>query len=275
MSNQTIQQWLQANTTKLRSAGIDSARLDCLLLLEHELGTDRASLLAHGSSLLTEENVQRLDTYVARRVNHEPIAYIRGYSAFYGRQFFVSPTVLVPRPESETILELLTQFPTPSTIIDVGTGSGALAISAKLLHPQADVYAIDIDPACLEVARKNASQHHADVTFIESNLLADIDPTNINDTSVILANLPYVPLGYPVNLAAKQEPDLALYGGADGLELYKTLWLQLDAVSASPMAVICESLEHQHAAMVNLALQHEYQCVRTEGLQQLLKPTKS
>lgn len=273
MNNQTIQQWLTANTEKLQAVGIDSARLDCLLLLEHELGKDRSWLLAHSSTPLTEKSMQHLQGFIARRLSHEPIAYIRGYTEFYGRQFIVSPAVLIPRPESETMLELLKKLPEPATIIDIGTGSGALAISAKLLCPASRVWALDIDADCINIAQQNAATHKAEITTHTSDLLSDMPAGTITSSTILLANLPYVPLDHPVNTAAKHEPDLALYGGTDGIDLYRTLWQQVTALSEHPMAIMCESLLSQHQAMQNLAAQYGYTCSQTDGLQQLFEPS--
>src|SRR5690606_30273863 len=133
-----------------------SARLDCLILLGDALGKDRAWLLANGDEVLSVKTQSQLKNAVNRRASHEPIAYIRGKSEFFGREFTVTPATLQPRPETETMIELLSKLITPHfknykarpcnmRIVDVGTGSGCLAVTVKLEWPEAIVHAIDIN----------------------------------------------------------------------------------------------------------------------------------
>lgn len=170
-----ISDWLQQSTKGLEEKGIDTARLDCLVILEDLITKDRSWILAHQDEMLTDEQLRKLDEQLEQRGKHTPLAYIRGKTEFYGREFLINEYVLEPRPESETIIELLKQSVTDGAIeriIDVGTGSGALAITAKLEIPAADIIAIDIDKNCLELAQRNAIKHKADVNCIEGNLLA-------------------------------------------------------------------------------------------------------
>src|SRR5882757_1080566 len=123
-----VDDWLKQAQQKLETAGIGTARLDTLVLLEDELNKSRAHLLAHPELNLTPKNVQVLSEQLARRARHEPLAYLRGKTEFYGREFVVRPAVLEPRPESETMIELLkaADLPAKLRIADIGTGSGAL-----------------------------------------------------------------------------------------------------------------------------------------------------
>lgn len=266
----TIKEWLAANTAGLHAAGIGSARLDALVLLEDALQTDRAYVLAHDDRELTAQTVSQLNARIKRRKTHEPLAYIRGKVEFYGREFSVNPLVLVPRPESETIIELLLTLPLPAsiTIADIGTGSGALAVSAKCELPAARVIGIDIDPACLEVAEANAKRHAADISWFAGGLAEPLLRSPA-DTTVLLCNLPYVPDDYPINRAAGHEPALALYSGYDGLEHYRTLFGQVQSAPSKPLHIITESLPRQHKALSVIAADAGYRMERSDNYIQL------
>lgn len=260
--------WLVISTHQLEEAGVDSARLDTLILLSDVTGKDRTHLLAHPELELTTEQENLLKTMLDRREQHEPLAYIRGKVEFYGREFIVNEHALVPRPESENILELLSEYGNIPTIIDVGTGSGALAISAALAHPEANVYAIDIDQKCLELARQNALKYNVDLTFLHSDLLRDFSKINHQELTIILANLPYVPHNYAINEAAGHEPRLALFGGKDGLDLYRVMFDQLSEHDNTEIIVFTESLESQHNALKGIAINHGFVPGKTAGLTQ-------
>ena len=250
--------WLSVHTRQLSEAGVSSARLDCLILLEGITGKDRAWLLAHPEYTLSDTNIAALQGKVARRAQHTPLAYIRNQTEFYGRTLYVDERVLEPRPESETIVTLLKGLDLPDhpVIIDVGTGSGALAITAKLELPHAEVYATDIDSGCLEVAAKNADALKASVIFTEADLLTPVHgATTLPAPDVILANLPYVPDNFTINQAAMNEPHLAIFGGPDGLDLYRRLFAQLGSVTIKPqlLFVLAEALPPQHASLADIA----------------------
>ena len=151
-----VAEWLGEATLKLEDAGIGTGRLDCLVLLEDVLKRERAWLLAYPETLLEKKSIQKLNSFLHRRVKHEPLAYIRGKTEFYGREFYVDSRVLEPRPESETMIELLKtlRLPVTTKIADVGAGSGALGITAYLETPRTRVDFYDIDPQTLEVAEK-------------------------------------------------------------------------------------------------------------------------
>lgn len=258
----TINNWLRQAQANLETANIDTARLDCLVLLEDATGKDRAWLLAHQELPIEElvvkggvfTNFHDFDLLLARREKHEPLAYIRGKTEFYGREFIVNNSVLEPRPESETFISLLLELsPTPCVIADIGTGSGALAITAKREIPDAQVYAIDIDARCLEVATHNARKHSADITFIEGNLAESILSKLPNTTSALLCNLPYVPDAHDVNAAALHEPHHAIFGGADGLDLFRTMFSQIQRAQIYPTYILTESLPTSHHALQGIA----------------------
>ena len=267
----TIQEWLTTTSSQLGSAGIDTARLDALVLLSDELGHDKSWVLGHPEHALQGSEIKKLSTKIIQRTQHIPLAYIRGIAEFYGRTFTVNEHVLVPRPESEAMIELLKKLPIiPSTtIIDIGTGSGALAITAALELPTARIVATDIDPSTLTVARNNAKQLHAAITFLQGDVLQPIIGVDPNvQNAVVLANLPYVPTTYPTNRAAAHEPSLALFGGSDGLELYKKLCAQLMVFEHKPTTIITESLVMQHPALTELMKATGYNLVSADGLAQ-------
>ncbi len=257
----TIAEWLLQNTYKLQQAGIESARLDALILLEDELHTNRARLLAYDDENLGSEQISNLAKRIERRAAHEPLAYIRGKVEFYGHEFSVDKNVLVPRPESEIILEVLNTLPIneQSVVVDVGTGSGALAICAKLLRPESTVIGIDISQEALLVAEANAQKMHADVQFLEGNFIEPLIDLAITDKELtLLCNLPYVPDNHPVNEAARQEPALALFAGKDGLDAYRQLFDQVETLTLRPAAILTECLPSQQQELSALALRYGY-----------------
>lgn len=261
-----VQQCLYLATNKLAAANIETARLDCLILLEDMLGKDRALLLAHPEIELSVAQVAQLNTLIARRVRHEPLAYLRGKAVFYGREFAVNNKVLVPRPESESIVSLLKTLPLPRFvhIADLGTGSGCLGITAALELPDSRIYVYDIDPAALEVAQQNAQTYKVLIHTAERNLLKNC----VEHFDVILANLPYVPDQHGINMAARHEPQLALFGGTDGLDIYRGFWEQADQLPAPPQYIITESWVIQHAALEEQAKAANYTLTATQGLAQ-------
>lgn len=265
-------EWLKTATKQLKISGIGSARLDALILLEDELGVDRSKLLAE-PVLINNSQLRELNKRLIRRSNQEPLSFIREKTEFFGREFFINADVLEPRPESETMLELLINI-VPNVknlkVVDVGTGSGALAITAKLELPRAEVIAVDIDKKCLLVTEINASRHNAKIKFIHSDLLDKIS-NNFLDGAVLLANLPYVPDRYKINPSAGFEPKIAIYGGKDGLDLYRRLFEQISENKYRLLYIFTESLPFQHTNLSEIAKQVGYEKIETEDLIQLFK----
>lgn len=262
----TVEDFLRTAIIQLTDTGIDSARLDCLILLEDCTGRNRAYLLAHPEHILTQNDLFTLRRQVAERARHVPLAYIRGKAFFYGREFAVSEHVLVPRPETEAIIDMLKKLPLKRPrIADVGTGSGCIGITAALELPEAEVYLYDIDPLALVTARQNAEALHAVIAAAaHADLLEDV----AGELDVILANLPYVPENFPVNGAVHHEPPQALYAGADGLDAYRAFWDQLAARKHVPEYVITESLALQHAKIAEMAQAAGFRLTATQGLAQ-------
>jgi len=280
----TNSEWLILATNELEQSGIETARLDCLVLLENVLGIDRAQLLAYPDSEMLSKDVTELAKSLNRRTTHEPLAYILGTSEFYGRDFVVSPAVLVPRPESETMIELLKELANgldPSLrrddkkalqdgqvrVADVGTGSGALGITAMLELPNLQVELLDIDEDALKIAQINVDKYTIGVSTIKSDLLSN---TTIK-YDILLCNLPYVPDDYQINRAASIEPALALFGGPDGLDLYRTLFQQTADMASRPLYILTESLPGQHSELASIASQTGYKQLRSDNFVQVFE----
>ncbi|HSW98771.1 MAG TPA: HemK/PrmC family methyltransferase [Candidatus Saccharimonadales bacterium] len=277
----TISEYLAVTTAALQAAGVESARLDALILLEDALHEDRAVLLAHPEREIPAPVYAGLYKKRVRRETHEPLAYIRGQAPFFGRTFLVDKRVLVPRPESEAIIELLKQFvpqlPRPQdpqhgaealSVADVGTGSGILGLTAGLELPGTQVFLYDIDDSALEVARHNSGALHVSATLEKQDLLSGIKRQH----DIILANLPYVPEQLTINRAAGHEPKQALFSGPDGLDHYKRFWAALAGDVNKPMLIITESLPAQHHTNALLARAAGFYMAGRQGFAQAFQP---
>ena len=262
--------WLLEGQKELQSAGITTARLDCLVLLSDELERDKSWLLSHPEHDLQGSEIENLNTKIVQRAKHIPLAYLRGHAEFYGREFAVNAHTLVPRPETETIIELVKtlHLPGETRILDVGTGSGCIAITAALELPESRVSACDIDAGCLQTAAANAQKLSATVEFVQSNLLE-----RVKSCDVILANLPYVPDNFQINTAATHEPRHALFGGADGLDLYRQMFDQIKQNTWKPQYILTESLPPQHEVLTDIAKTGAYHLQRTDDFIQLYAAT--
>jgi len=206
----------------LTRAGLSSeaAALDAEVLARHALGWDRARLLADGRGASPSGFDDRFAALISRRARREPVAMITGTKEFWGLDFEVSPDVLVPRPETEFIVEAVRDRRADRDrewrFVDVGTGSGCLAVALATEFHQARIIAVDISDEALTVAARNAARHHvADrIRFVQSDLLDALD----GRVDVIVANPPYVPAGVELSPdIARYEPAVALYSGAEGL----------------------------------------------------------
>lgn len=268
-----VDKWLEQAAAKLSVAGIGSARLDCLILLEDVTGRNRAWLLAHPELELKASELNRLNKQLARRAAHEPLAYIRGFTEFYGRRFKVNHRVLEPRPESETMIELLKKLTLPhdAKIADVGTGSGCLGITAALELPGSHVDLFDIDASAVAVARHNAEMHELHLRIEKRDLLR----SSHTEYDAVLANLPYVPDHFTINPAAAREPKIAIFGGKDGLSVYRRLFEQVQGFKHPPHFILTEALPPQHHELSEVALKSGYRLNRTQDFIQIFKLTGS
>lgn len=254
----TISNWLADAAEVLMAIDIHSARLDALILLEDAVGRDRSWLLAHGDTTLTNEQLQQLDMRLDQRRQRIPIAYIRGFVEFYGRRFTVNPRVLIPRPETEEMIDLIKSLPDlprdgsyPPVLIDVATGSGCIGITARLERPELEVWLTDIDMDALAIARHNfrALKDELQLSaqwklqYYQSDLLDRFTTPGI--ASIITANLPYLSKDANISPDAAYEPSLALYANDDGYALIERLLPQAAIALLPGGFLVLESDPHQ------------------------------
>jgi release factor glutamine methyltransferase len=255
-----IKQWLISAAHQLAGVGIGSAKLDAEIILAHTVRKSRTYLHAHDDESLTSRQYEIAEARLQLRLDRTPIAYIVGHKEFYGRLFKVTPATLIPRPESETIIEILQEqlpknlslLPESKKLIDVGTGSGCLGISAKLEFPELDVTVSDVSRHALNVAQENAKQLDADVTILQSNLLSQYPFT----ADYIVANLPYVDTEWERSPETNYEPSLALFAKSSGLELIYKLIEECDGHLSKSGLLILEADPRQHQAIIEKAKNH-------------------
>ena len=239
----------------------EEASLEAEILLMHVLGIDRAKLYAVLGEELSEGDAEVLAQLVNRRLTNEPVAYIVGHREFFGYDFHVAPGVLIPRPESELLVEetldfVRGYFPEEDPIVaEIGTGSGAIAISLALILPKAEIYATDISASALEIARVNCERHGVQdrVHLLEGDVLAPLpEPVDI-----IIANLPYIgdeeldELGDEIRMF---EPLEALAGGGDGLDKVRQLLVKVGEKLRPEGLVLLEIGYVQRGAAASLRL---------------------
>lgn len=249
---------LAGAVTQLRNEGVESPRLDAELLLAYVLDVNRAAVLTWPERRLTPKQLTRFRDLVTRRAAREPLAYILGYREFFGLDFAVSPAVLIPRPETELLVEhalrLAGGMAAPLCVADVGAGSGAIAVALAVHLPQAMVYALDDSDEALKVVAENARRHGASerICCLRGDLL---DPLP-EPVDLITANLPYVATEEWGELAPEicdYEPRAALDGGADGLDLIRRLLATAAAHLRPGGAILLEIGASQGAAVTALA----------------------
>lgn len=220
---------LTATTEHFRAQGIPSPRLDAELILAHVLGLDRVKLYVNFDRPLTEPELATLRPLVRRRAAREPVAYVLGSKGFHEHDFVVTPGTLVPRPDTETLVELaLAWIPDGEEVYlaDVGCGTGCIGLSVLAARPMAKLYACDLSESALATTKQNAEALGltSRVGVLRSDLLAGIPPNRRVDW--VLSNPPYIPSAEIDALApevARHEPRLALDGGTDGLDVYRRL----------------------------------------------------
>jgi release factor glutamine methyltransferase len=242
----TIATARHALTEMFRQAGIDSADADARLLVAHALGIDRTALMTNGARALSTVEMKAIDALAARRLKREPVSRIFGQKEFWTLSLLVTPDVLVPRPETETVVEAALDALLPMKleklrILDIGTGSGALLLALLTELPNATGTGTDISAAALEIARTNAERNAlaARSTFIACNIAAGVQ----GPFDLIVSNPPYIAHGEIVTLAPEvrdYDPPLALDGGADGLDGYRAIATQVRPLLAQGGRLIVE-----------------------------------
>ena len=272
----SIAGFLAISTKTLSKAGIASARLDSELILAHVLRRSREWLLAHDATALTHPQQQQARQLLLQRTRRQPIAYLTGRRDFYGHSFLVNEQVLIPRPESEVILAILDELAQDHhlrTALDVGTGSGCLAISVKLVHSNLTVSACDISESALLVARRNAARllpYGQQIKFYQSDLLSDLPVDNRFD--LIAANLPYLSPGQDdLSPELAFEPAIALYADDDGLSLIKQLITTAPARLTPGGYLLLEMDTDQTETVASYATGYRYQVVKQEPFHLLMR----
>ena len=238
----------------------DSGPHEARLLLGKTLSKSKEWLAAHPEAVIPEPAVEVFDSLVARRAGGYPLPYLLGEWEFYGRLFSVGEGVLIPRPETELLVEYalnwarMRNLSKSLQILDVGTGSGCIAITLGAELPGSQVQAVDISRAALEVARLNLDRHRlGNVRLGHSDLLASTRPP-VGGFDLVCANLPYIPTGDLAGLrVAEYEPRVALDGGGDGLALIRRMLAELPGALAAGSLVLLEIEATQGAAAVRLA----------------------
>ncbi len=250
----TIKQALILATNKLNKPS-PSPSLDAEVLLCFVLKKSKEFLHTHPESKLTAAQLKKFSDYIKRRAKNEPIAYIIKTKEFYGLDFYVDKRVLIPRPETEllvdTILSLQTPYSDKCIIADIGTGSGCIAVTLAKQLPKAEIMATDISKKTLLVAKKNAKKHKVKIKFYHGDLIAPLKNKKIN---IIAANLPYLDNYYKTstNPGLKYEPKTALEGFQHGIAVYEKLFRQIDNRKQKPKFIICEIGYNQAKKMEKL-----------------------
>jgi release factor glutamine methyltransferase len=218
---------LRQGAAVLLAAGCGSARLDAELLLASVLGEERTELVLDAERQLDREASSRFEGLIARRAAREPLAYILGRKDFRRITLAVDRRVLIPRPETELLAEVGLSLPRGARVIDVGTGSGAVALALKDERPDLEVWATDLDSDALALARENAQRLGLEARFARADLLEEVD----SNFDAVLANLPYVADGeeLPPEIA-RYEPLSALRAGPDGLDVIRRLVAMVQAI---------------------------------------------
>lgn len=250
--------WLKKAKNLLQSQS-DTPLLEAQVLAAHILHKPRAWVISHPEHLLNPAQLEVLNEALTQLSAGTPLPYLTGIQEFFGIPFEVSPAVLIPRPETELLVETALQYlrlnPSAHRVLDLGTGSGVIAICIAREIPDARIIAADISPEALRVARINARRHQVDhkVSF----LLADLADPLYGSFDLVTANLPYIPSRDMKQLAvAKHEPVIALDGGPDGLNLISRLLLDLPRLLATPGMALLEIEYRQRKAALRLAKGH-------------------
>lgn len=220
----TIGDVLSAASSVFNEAGFEAAAVEARALMAGILRCSRSALLLHRDDLVDTETVDLFEQWIERRLKREPVAYITGVQGFMGEEFEITPDVLVPRPETEllvedALMEARDRGLTAPRVLDIGTGSGCIAISIAMALPEAHVLAVDVDEAAIAVADKNALRLNANVSFLRSDLFTELPRIREGAFDMILANPPYINTAELSGLEPEisYEPRHALDGGQDGL----------------------------------------------------------
>jgi len=253
-----ISEWLKIATKSLKTANIPSARLDAELILANTLRKNRTYLHAHLDEKIDPRRFDIANARLDLRLDRVPIAYILGYKEFYGRRFTVSPSVLIPRPESEDLISLFLELTASEiaekVLIDVGTGSGCLGITAKLERSNLSVILSDISKPALNIAEKNANALNVDIHIQQQSLLNG----QLKPVDYIFANLPYVDKNWDVSPELQYEPKIALFAEDEGLKLILQLISQAPRCLTPEGLLFIEADPQQHNRIIDEAVKNGF-----------------
>lgn len=262
----TISAALKDSEEKLNKAHVPSARLDSELLLAYVLNQTREWLIAHNKDSLSPQQQKQFEQALARRLDREPVCYITNSLEFYGLDFYVDNRVLSPRVETELVTEqAIKNAPKNSNVIDIGTGSGAIAVAIAKHRPDLTITATEVSQDALDVAKLNAEKilgKDNKIKFVVADIFDGVD--GVFET--VVTNLPYVSDDYKPRMKPEvaKEPEVALFGGpGDGLDLYRRFYTQLPKHIKPGSLVYHESDPWQHEELKKLA--------KTAGLEPILE----
>jgi len=224
----TIREVLKQATARLQQAGVPNSDYDAAVMLGHVMGEDALMLRANSWKAMPADKLEAYEAIISRREKREPMQYILGSTGFMGLEFHVKPGVLIPRPDTEILCEeALRRLKPGARVLDIGTGSGALAVSIAKLGKDASVTAVDISDAALAIAKGNAERNGAQVRFVKSDCFAALSGEKFD---MIVSNPPYINRVEMAQLMdeVRQEPQLALFGGEDGLDFYRRISREAD-----------------------------------------------
>jgi len=243
----TLKQCLSLAFTELTLARIPSAQLDIELIASHVLQKERTWLITHDGYILSETELEKINSMVAKRAKRVPLAYLTGHKEFYGREFIVTPDVLTPRPETEDLIEIIKQIK-PKRLLDAGSGSGCIGLTSKLELPDTCVTLSDIDELALEIAKQNGeSLSVGGINYVESDLLEHwLHQDSLELYDLIGSNLPYVDRDWETSPELDYEPETALYATDYGLELIKKLIDQASQALTGSGYLLLEADPRQH-----------------------------
>ncbi|USN53159.1 MAG: peptide chain release factor N(5)-glutamine methyltransferase [Candidatus Nomurabacteria bacterium] len=238
-SKQTIAKLLVLGEQKLYKVAKQHARQDAEALLRIVLKKDVAWLFVHSEKTLTQRQYLAYQQILKRRAKNTPLAYLRGWQDFYGRRFHVGPGVLIPRPETEALIDLALQyFPAAKKlqVADLGSGSGCIALSLACERPRWQIYATELSSSAIHYARKNAKHwQHKNLHIMQGNMLQPLRTTALD---LIVANLPYLKPGEAKDDSVAKEPRKALVAGQDGLNAFRVLFQQVQKRPDTPTLLL-------------------------------------
>lgn len=256
-----VRELATAAAHRLKRARIDEPRREAESLLAHALGKDRVWIISHADTEIATPKTKLYAAMIARRARHEPFAYIVGEKWFYGRKFIVNKNVLIPRPETELLIEaVINRAPrTSATILDVGTGSGAIGATLAIELPESKAILYDISAKAIEVARGNIGSLKLGrrVRLAKTDILRQALPEPRDNFRIVAANLPYLPTKAWRSAAPEvrlREPKLALVSGADGLDHYRALYKNLTRWKRAPELLAIEAEPGQFRELHEMTL---------------------